>query len=247
MARGQTRDNGAGTLVDTIMYESTGVTLTDNAAAAIADDAEAQEGIAVGKVKIPVEVRLRKTFVDGGGTNRAVNQLEFSLVCRKPSIKLAGTDIEALRRAMWAELDKDSAIAWEPHLLITIEPARGWGDGIGEGLTLNEKTVYKGTTRDGYMILREHRHSSMGIGDLYRPWPGAFTDQRGKVTACIPANDKNRDAMDEFRGRIVELRKMLQQLVKPETIQQTLANLSGIALLAAPQPTTETIREGEEA
>lgn len=235
MARGETRNNGEGVLVDTIHYESTGVTLTDQAAAALEDDGDAQRGIAVGKVKIPVEVRMRKAFAEGGGTNRAVAELQFSLVCRKPAVVVRGTDIEALRLAMWAELDKDSAIRWEPHLLVTIEPAMNYGDGIREGLQLSERTVWKGTAKGGYLILREMGGGRFGSDWIHRPWPGTYTDARGKVTACIPETEANRVAMDEFRTRIVELRKMLQRLVKPEQINRTLANLSGIALLAAPE------------
>lgn len=235
MARGDTRNNGEGVLVDTIHYESTGVTLTDEAASALADDEDAQKGIAVGKVKIPVEVRMRKSFAEGGGTNRAVTELQFSLVCRKPHVVVRGTDIEALRLAMWAALDKDSAISWEPHLLITIEPALSYGDGIREGLQLNERTVWKGTTKGGYLILREMSGGRFGTETTYRPWPGTYVDKNGRVTACIPETDANRAAMDEFRARIVDLRKMLQGLVKPEQINRTLANLSGIALLGPPE------------
>lgn len=232
MARGS-KTNGEGVLVDTIHYESAGVLLTDKARDALADDIP-EDGASVGQVKIPVEVRLRKMYKDGGGTSRAVEQMQFSLVCRKPQIVLRGTDIETLRRAMWAELDKSTAIAWESYLLVTIEPAIGYGEGVSEGLRLEERTVYKGTTRDGYEMLREHSHDRFGVGWTYRPWPGEFTDRRGRVTACIPATQANRDAMEEFRGRIRGLRSKLQDLVRPETIAATLANLSGTTMLPGP-------------
>lgn len=234
MARGHTQNNGEGVLVDTIHYESAGVMLTDKAAEALADDIREDDHVKVGQVKIPVEVRLRKEFKAGGGTNRAVETLQFSLVCRKPSVVLRGSDIEALRRAMWAELDKSTAIVWEPYLLVTIEPVVSYGDGVSDGLRLEERTVYKGTTRDGYEMLREHSHDRMGIGWTYRPWPGEFTDRRGRVTACIPATQANQDAMEEFRGRIRGLRAKLQDLVRPDAIMSTLANLSGIAMLPGP-------------
>lgn len=236
MARGQAQTNGEGVLVDTIHYESAGVTLTDKAAEALADELAPDPGITVGQVRIPVEVRLRKEFKAGGGTGRAVERMQFSLVCRKPAVVLRGTDIETLRLAMWAELDKSTAIAWENYLLVTIEPSLNYGDGVSEGLRLEERTVWKGTTQEGYEMLREHSHDRMGQGWIYRPWPGAFTDRRGRVTACIPATKVNEEAMDEFRGRIRALRSKLQDLVRPDTIASTLANLSGIALLPAPAP-----------
>ena len=240
MARGQTQNNGEGVLVDTIHYESAGVTLTDKAAEALDDEIDSGGGVKVGQVKIPVEVRLRKEFKAGGGTSRAVERMQFSLVCRKPAIVLRGSDIETLRRAMWGELDKSTAIAWEQYLLITIEPTMGYGEGVSEGLRLEEKTVWKGTTQDGYLMLREHSHDRMGVGWTYRPWPGEFTDKRGRVTACIPANKTNEEAMDEFRGRIRALRAKLQDLVRPDTIAATLANLSGIPLLPTPIGKTST-------
>jgi hypothetical protein len=234
MARGHTQTNGDGVLVDTIHYESAGVSLTDKAAEALAEGEEPGSDIRVGQVKIPVEIRLRKEFKAGGGTNRAVERMQFSLICRKPAVTLRGTDIETLRIAMWAELDRSSAIAWEPHLLVTIEPVMNYGEGVSEGLRLEERTVWKGTTKDGYEMLKEHSHDRMGIGWTYRPWPGAFTDKRGRVTACIPATKANEEAMDEFRGRIRSLRSKLQDLVRPDMIAATLANLSGIALLPPP-------------
>ena len=236
MARGQTQNNGEGVLVDTIYYESAGVTLTEKAAEALALDHSLEANdVKVGQVKIPIEVRLRKSFKSGGGTNRSVNQLQFSLVCRTPHIVLRGTDIETLRLAMWAELDKSTAIKWEPYLLITIEPALNYGEGISEGLRLEERTVWKGTTQQGYEMLREMGRGRLDHGWIYRPWPGAFTDKAGRVTACIPGTPENNAALEEFRERIRTLRSRLQDLVRPETIVSTLANLSSIPLL----PSTE--------
>lgn len=54
------------------------------------------------------------------------------------------------------------------------------------------------------------------------------------MTACIPASELNQKAMEEFRSRIVALRKILQDLVKPVAIVGTLADLSDIALLRGP-------------
>lgn len=238
MAKGGTRDNGEGSLVDVIHYESMGVMLTDSAAAALAEDPDATHGdIRVGEVKIPIEVRLRKAYgYDSSGTKRAVKELQFSLVCRKPAFTMRGTDIEALRLAMWAELDRDSAIDWKQHMLVTIERAHGYGDGVHEGLQLSERMVWKGTTRQGVHLLREMRAGRLDHGWSHSPWPGAFSDKKGVVTACIPATPENEAAMEEFRSRIRDLRARLQDLVRPDVIMRTLADLSGVALLAAPGP-----------
>lgn len=234
MARGAS-SNGEGTLVDTIYYESTGVTLTDAARAALADDLDDAPETTVGKVKVPVEVRLRKHFATETGKDRPVDELVFALVCRKPAITLKGTDIEVLRAAIWAELDKDNAIAWEHHLLITIEPTTSYGDGVSEGLRLVEESVWKGTTKDGLNLLRQSGRGRLDhFGDVYSPWPGVFTDKRGRVTACIPATQANQDAIEAFRVKIREMRERLKDLVRPEQILATLANLSGIALIAGP-------------
>lgn len=232
MARGQARNNGDGLLVDTIYYESPGVLLTEKAAQAVAGE-EPSEETKVGQVRIPVEVRLRKSF-RGAGTDRPVDQLQFSLVCRRPLVTLRGTDIEALRRAMWAELDASTAIRWEDYLLVTIEPAGHYGEGVGEGLRLHEKTVWKGTTQDGYRLLRQNSHDALGSGWTYESWPETFTDKAGRVTACIPATAANTQAMEEFRDHIRALRARLRSLVRPDTIMTTLANLSGTTLLPPP-------------
>jgi len=234
MARGAAT-NGEGTLVDTIYYESTGVTLTDAARAALGDEADGVPETQVGKVKIAVEVRLQKHFSTDSGKDRPVGEMGFMLVARRPAIRLKGTDIEVLRAAMWAELDKDSAIAWEQYMLVTIEPTMSYGDGISEGLRLNTETVWKGTTKDGLHLLKQLGRNRLDTHSwTYRPWPGEFTDKRGRVTACIPATDANEAAMEEFRVRIREMRERLKDLVRPDQILATLANLSGIALIAAP-------------
>lgn len=236
MARGAAT-NGEGTLVDTIYYESTGVTLTDAARTAFADEnhdgGDDYPETKVGKIKIPVEVRLRKHFATDTGKNRPVDEMIFMLICKEPSIKLKGTDIEVLRAAMWAELDKENAIKWEHHMLITIEPAMNYGQGISEGLRLVEESVWKGTTKDGMHLLRQTGHNRLDqFGDVYKPWPGQFVDKRGRVTACIPATKENQDAIEAFRVKIREMRERLKDLVRPDQILATLANLSEIALIA---------------
>lgn len=236
MARGAAT-NGEGTLVDTIYYESTGVTLTDAARAALGgEEGEDAPETSVGKVKVPVEVRLRKHFSTDHGKDRPVSELQFALVCRKPAITLRGPDIEILRAAMWAELDKDSAIEWEQYMLVTIEPTLSYGEGISEGLRLATETVWKGTTKDGLHLLKQMGRNRLDVHAWsYNPWPGQFTDKRGRVTACIPATKANEAAMEEFRIRIREMRERLKDLVRPDQIMQTLANLSGIALIAGPE------------
>lgn len=239
--------NGAGILVDTWYWTYQGVEgdlgkhLRGKAAQEEGDDplneAPDPKPLLVKDQKVPIEIRLVKKFNDDA-IPASVKGVEFVASNKHLGISLAGTDIEALRVAVWSKLEAEFRIEWKPYLLIEIDSAGSWYRGISEGLSLTEITVYRGMARDGTELLREYDRNGVSGPYKYRPWPGEYEDKNGRVVACIPASEENQASMKNFRARIAELRKRLADLVKPDVIMATLANLSGSNLLPSPSEAT---------
>jgi len=108
---------------------------------------------------------------------------------------------------------------------------RLYGDN-GTGLEICYDNVYKGTTFDGKNLLRRWKGHDFKIS----VWPGAFKDDSGKVVACIPANEENRQALKEFCRRVDVLRDKLAEFLRPDVIMQNLAHRSGCPLLPPAPP-----------
>ncbi len=239
------RSNGSGVLVDTVYYRYRGLELENGTLAVDGidpDDVQVQiddekppapeprPGTVVEKI-VPVEIRLQKEFdTTESGSQRPVKSLRFSMSCENPKFAVAGSDIDALRLAVWDHLDKAFAVKWESYLLVTIRPASIYF-GRGTGFEVCRNHVDKGTAHDGTLLLREYRYGSRGFE--IKPWPGAFKDKDGKLTACIPATRENEKALDEFEAMINSLRDRLADFFRPEQIQQTLANLCNLKMLGS--------------
>jgi hypothetical protein len=159
--------------------------------------------------------------------------VNFLITCDEPKFKFGGTDIEQLRYAAWDMLDQKYTIKWENYFLVQVQPERIF-DGTGSGLSFSYKHVYKGTTWDGKELMKDFAWRGE---PKISAWPGRFTDKAGKSIACIPDTDENRHALEEFAKRIDTLRGMIRDTLRPETIMQTLQNLTGLALL--PQATDD--------
>jgi len=152
-------------------------------------------------------------------------------------IHLRGSDIEALRTAVWARLDARYAIRWERYYLVRVDRASIYA-GIGSGLAFSYTWVEKGVAWDNTVLLRERAHQRE---ERISPWPGEFRDRNGYVQACIPATEANTAALEEFSRRVDALRREIAKLLKPERIQETLATMGSCTLL--PPPTAETSAE----
>lgn len=181
--------------------------------------------------KVKVTVQMEKTTVQSSEPPHPLESIKLVISCRELDQKLEGTDIETLRAAMWSMLDKKFEIKWEPYYLVEVLPQRPWSGSVGEGLIFSYKDVYKGTTWDGKNLLKIYRGGSYGNGTKIEPWPGEFKNKAGKVIACIPRNEVNTAALEEFAKRIIILRKKLAEFLAPENIASTLTNLAGFALL----------------
>src|SRR5687767_10040298 len=77
---------------------------------------------------VKIEVRLLKELSDEE-LPRTVRSVEFAVVCRELDIRLVGCDIEALRVALWAKLERKYEITWEPWYLVQIASAQSF---VGE-------------------------------------------------------------------------------------------------------------------
>lgn len=181
---------------------------------------------------VTVEVRIVKTTRQSEEAPHPLDTVNFEVVCRELDARFKGTDIELLRAAMWGLLDKRFEINWDHFYLVQILPSRIYS-GEGSGFEFSYKHVYKGTTWDGKLLLKQN--------DWQRdvkitPWPGAFTDNAGKVIACIPVTEQNTAALEEFAKRIDKMREALADFLRPERIQQTLADMAGLSRLLPPIP-----------
>ena len=176
---------------------------------------------------VKIELRLEKRTEQSEEPPHPTKDVKFELVCDELRIKMEGTDIEALRAAMWDCLDKRFAVKWEQYYLVEVKHARIWG-GVGEGLEVVYDDVWKGTTWDGKLLLKKWDHHRDYV---IKVWPGSFKDEKGDVMACIPATEENKKALKEFCSRIGVLREKLADFLRPDKITATLANLNRLALL----------------
>lgn len=183
---------------------------------------------------VTVEVRLCKRTVQSEEPPHPLESARLEVYCKELDIKLEGTDVEALREAMWSKLDKKFEITWETYYLVTLRHQRPY-TGRGTGLELCYEHISKGTTWDGNCLLRKW----CGSEEQIKPWPGSFKDRDGNVIACIKETDANEDAMKEFCRRIDLMREKLQEFLMPENIQATLNNMAGLTLLPPAGPKEE--------
>jgi len=194
---------------------------------------------------VKVELRMEKTTKQSSEAPHPLDTVSLEVYCPELGQKLVGTDIEALRAGMWAMLDKKFEIKWERYYLVEVQREHPYS-ASGCGLMFSYKDIHKGTTWDGKHLMKIWRGGMHGNGDRIEPWPGEFTNKAGKVIACIPDNDMNRAALEEFSNRIDELRKRLADFLTPERIMQTLANLAGVALLPpVPKDDKKQIEQAE--
>lgn len=182
---------------------------------------------------VTVNVYLVKTTSQSEEPPHPLETVSLIVRCPELNIRLVGTDFAALKDAMWSMLDKKFEITWERFYQVEVLKTR-IHSGDGTGLEIVYDDVYKGTTFDGKQLLKRWR----GYEYRIEVWPGAFKDEKGKVMACIPATDENREALKEFCKRTDKLREMLADFLRPEVIQQNLARLAGFNLLP-PAPANE--------
>jgi hypothetical protein len=189
---------------------------------------------------VTMQVELHKKTSQSEEPPHPTEDVHFEVYCKELNLRMEGTDIAALRAAVWDFLDKKFEIKWEYYYLVRVDHQRAWR-ADGTGMVFSYDGVWKGTTWDGKLLLKQYDGTEMKI----KVWPGEFTDKGGNVIACIPANDMNKAALEEFTRRIDVLRKKLADFLRPDQIMQTLTNMAGLALLP-PAPSSDLPPEANE-
>lgn len=242
-AKGETKHN-PDKLIDTwqFVYDAlidptkrAGVEEEEEDEKAVDENETPKEGTMVGEKRVEVQVYMKKVLRMAAKPPHPPNSVNFVVKCRQPNLQMEGTDLEALRAAMFGALQQEFAIKWENFYLVEI--SQGYHASYGESAILfSYKDVERGTAHDGTLLMRRYESRSRGDNWRISKWPGRFTNRQGKVIACIPASPENRAAMEEFGKRIQALRAKLSQLLEPDMIMQTLAAMSGNDfLLPAPE------------
>lgn len=175
--------------------------------------------------KIMIDVYLVSEFDSGSEAPKAVTggTMTFEAEGADP---VQCSDFNVGMKAIRTALDKHYKIKWEEYLFVTIDAVRIY-DGMGSGLSLNWKEVWRGVTVDGVPLMRKYSRGSHSKMWEISPWPETHKSDRGDVIACIPATDENVKALEDFAKRIDEMRKALAQLVAPDQIQRTLELVAG--------------------
>ena len=185
---------------------------------------------AVKEKKVPVEIWTLKQYHECASPPHTVKSIEFQIRIAEPEFKVTGPDIEALRLATWGFLDERFAVKWVKYLRVVVSD--GFVQRPGDGMNLQWEEVEHGTAHDGTLLLRERRYRD---GERIIPWPGRFTDKQGRAQACIPATKENEEALELYAAKIGKLRDAVRDTLKPEKIDQTLANFLLMKQLPAPK------------
>ena len=168
-----------------------------------------QEQPRVGERRVQVQVYLLTTTRAAAAPPHPPAEVAFRVECKSPEFSAEGTDLEALRQAVFGFLDRELAIRWEKFFLVEVSPQHTYGIGLGAGLLFSYRDVERGTTHDGTLLLREYDSSRRSGAWKIAPWPGRFTNRQGKVIACIEGTPANRAALEEYTSRVGQLREVL--------------------------------------
>lgn len=233
---------GAGKLIDTWVYDVE--SLLEEEVESEDPEAEPAKRKIVLK-KIEMEVRMEKKGDDSAAPPYPVKDVKFVVSCDDPKFVVEGTDIEEVRAAAYSRCAEHFAIEWERYYLVEVQHQRPYGGGDGTGFTFEYREVYRGVSIDGKVLKREYTRWRRDYEWEIKPWPGRFTTEGGKTIACIPANEENTKALENFGNRIDVLRTLIEDALRPEAIEETLRTLSSNNLLP-PAPEKPKKRKKEE-
>jgi hypothetical protein len=199
----QQHSSGNGKLIDTIHY-----------------DYEQEAGGKVVTGKVEIKIFMQKRYGTTEAPPLPVTAVQFMATCAE-HVEY-GTDLNVVVKAMRGKLDAQYKIAWENWLEVRVESSKSHR-GVGAGLELTWTNVERGVTLEGDVLLRRYNT----YGDFNNKWeisawPKQFRDKSGKTLACIPETDANVAALEKFRDKIVEMRKLLSSFVSPDSIEETL-------------------------
>jgi hypothetical protein len=181
--------------------------------------------------RVTIEVYMTKNFRECLEPPHPPEDVKFLLRCESKecgieTIRMVGTDLEVLRKAMFARLSNKFEIRFENYYLVQVNDVRQYGGALGAGVEFNYKDVEKGICWDGSLVMRKWE----GMGERWKisPWPGEFKDSGGNVLALIPRTEEHTASLEEFARRVQEMRKAMSDLLRPHNIAETLAALKSM-------------------
>lgn len=174
-------------------------------------------------VRVEIEVFMSKRFLHSESAPKPVSGATFHLRCEGEGVD--GSDIDACISAMRSKLDKRLAIKWKNWLRVRVEKSRFYGYHEGSGIELKWDRVERGAAFDGSDLMRKFVGRDAKTWEI-KPWPKYFKDDRGKTLACIPETPENLAALEAFKEKIDEMRKVLANFVSPDQIEDTLRSIS---------------------
>lgn len=226
-----------GKLIDTWIYAYRGV-----AAEFGADEEEAKQLVQDKKVEFKVYlVKEQKALHEPPHLTAGV---KIRVECEAPRLHLEGTDLELLRLEAFARCETHYATQWEKWYLVEVIPQSTY-QGLGAGFILQYREVERGTAWNGTLLLKDRSWNARRYEEQIKEWPGVFTNQGGRVIACIPASPSNTKALEEFARRIAVLRKALEAMLTPEKIHDTLAMMGSLTLLPPAPPLDQNEKEAD--
>lgn len=181
----RTRDvSRSGKLIDTWIYKYKGIPLHPGCPPTTVRDEENEEVSAqpqkmVRDQVVEVLVRIAKSTDESDTPPHPTSKVEFQVECENPIIRMTGTDIEALRKAMWSELDEAFDVDWERHYKVQIDRTHVF-HGYGEGMEFTYSDCYKGTAYDGSVLCREYRYRDYRITRRVLPAPKDLARDAGR-------------------------------------------------------------------
>lgn len=155
----------------------------------------------------------------------------FRLECDAPKFRLEGTDIELLRKEAFGRCNEHYATKWEPFFIVEVRRV-GFSNGYGTDIDFCYRDCWKGTAHDGTLLLKDREWG--GRDEKITAWPGEFRDREGKVIACIPKTPANKASLEQFTGKIDQIRDALAAMLRPENIMFTLLHQDRLALKGPP-------------
>lgn len=174
-------------------------------------------------IRLTVDVFMKKRFETSEASPKPVSGASFVLKCEGERVE--GSDIDACITAMRCKLDKRFRIKWESWVKVSIRKERLYRAEGGTGLSLQWEDVQRGKAFDGSDLMRTYE----GYGGKtwkIEPWPEYFKDKQGRTLACIPRTDENIQALELFRDKIDDMRKVLADFVSPDRIEETLSMIT---------------------
>ena len=153
--------------------------------------------------------------------HRITDKVRFGVFLDKPKkIEVVGTDIEVIRKTVFAMLGEVYELNWEPYYIVKLEESDPWDD-EGAGFRLEYEEIEM-AQEDGKWMWRRQRMRGYTVEDG-QPETGR-SDDGSVTTAVVPATEGNTAALESLSKQIRKLREHVSEFFTPDKIQQTLKN-----------------------